>query len=258
MQRSFWSHQYFVVLVNPVSCRSYKFIGLCLFLNMKKIFGGMWRKGIYMRGDGSMGWAANWGSSRVSPSHHFLQCDNGANIPLTKYNDAHAPIESRGWSIFREEDSPGGAPLKLMGYQVRRRVVISRMSGGGTLDIGDIGVARTGYRGRSCRLSVVSSRHQQGPEAGGQGSFQPFKVWGLPYLPHVDISHGPWWIQYNPFSQNLRKKQNHFFYWLNKLSLFCKDSSILSRLQWWSIFLTNALFCNHHAIRMIHCSTSTV
>ena len=41
MQRSFWSHQYFVVLVNPVSCRSYKFIGLCLFLNMKKIFGGM-------------------------------------------------------------------------------------------------------------------------------------------------------------------------------------------------------------------------
>ena len=139
MQRSFWSHQNFVVLVSPVSCRSSKFIGLCLFLNMKKIFGGMWRKGVYMRGDGSMGWAANWGSSRVSPSHHFLQCDNGANIPLTKYNDAHAPIESRGWSIFREEDSPGGAPLKLMGYQVRRRVVISRMSGGAPLILGILG-----------------------------------------------------------------------------------------------------------------------
>ena len=56
--------------------------------------------------------------------------------------------------------------------------------------LGDIGVARTGYR----ELPAVCGIHatNRGPEAGGQGSFQPFKVWGLPYLPHVDISHGPW------------------------------------------------------------------
>ena len=28
----------------------------------------------------------------------------------------------------------------------------------------------------------------------GQGSFQPFKVLGLPYPPHVDICHWPCWI----------------------------------------------------------------
>ena len=77
---------------------------------------------------------------------------------------------------------------------------------GGILDIGGYWGGTDRISGQELLLSVVSTSgihqcgiHQcgihatniRGPEAEGEGSFQPFKVWGLPYLPHVDISHRP-------------------------------------------------------------------
>ena len=118
--------------------------------------------------------------------------------PLTKYNDARAHagsacrrLKAKGMEYWGQA-TPGG-PLKVMGYQVRHRVVISRMSGGGTgLILGDIGVARTGYRELPAVCGIHQAGHQEGAGSSSQGSFQPFKVWGLPYLPHVDISHKLW------------------------------------------------------------------
>ena len=57
-----------------------------------------------------------------------------------------------------------------------------------------------GYWGGTDRISGqelsavcgILSYPPRGPEAPGQGSFQPFKVWGLPDLPHVDIFHKLW------------------------------------------------------------------
>ena len=97
-------------------------------------------------------------SSRVSQPY-FLHQHNGAVDRNT--DDARAirvcPIESKGCSISRHQ--PG---LNIDGTS-------SEAEGCDWGDIGkappisrDIGVARTGYRGRSCRLSVVSYRIHRG------------------------------------------------------------------------------------------------
>ena len=82
----------------------------------------------------------------------------------------------------------------LMGYLVR--VVISG-DVRGILDIGGYWGGTDGISGQELAVVSTTGIHcgihatNRGPEAGGQGSFQPFKVWGLPDLPHVDISHKP-------------------------------------------------------------------
>ena len=166
-----------------------------------------------MRGELMAVWV-ELGIIRSFTFHHFLQCDNGANIPLTKYNDAHAPIESRGWSIFREEDSPGGAPLKLMGYQVRRRVVISRMSGGGTLDIGDIGVARTGYRGRSCRGCLwYPAGTNRGRKQGAKAHFSLSRFGDYPISLTLTSLTGPGEFNTIPFRRIKKSKTTSSIDW---------------------------------------------
>ena len=166
----------------------------------------MWWKGGLI--DGGVGRVPkNW----VHQEFHIPTFSNvmEQTSPLTKYNDAraHAGSACRGLKAkgmeYWGQATPGG-PLKVMGYQVRHRVVISRMSGGGTgLILGDIGVARTGYRELPAVCGIHQPGHQEGAGSSSQGSFQPFKVWGLPYLPHVDISHKLWWILNKPLRRIL-------------------------------------------------------
>ena len=108
--------------------------------------------------------------------------------PLTKYNDAraHAGSACRGLKAkgmeYWGQATPGG-PLESDGISSEAQGCDIKDVRGGLI-LGDIGVARTGYR--------EQPGHQEGAGSSSQGSFQPFKVWGLPYLPHVDISHKLW------------------------------------------------------------------
>ena len=132
---------------------------------------------------------------RPSPPPEFHSPTFSTNIMVLARNtdDARAirvcPIESKGCSISRHQglkywwDIKWGGGMWLGGYWE------------GTPDI-------EGYWGGTDRISGqelsavcgILSYPPRGPEAPGQGSFQPFKVWGLPDLPHVDIFHKLWWI----------------------------------------------------------------
>ena len=84
--------------------------------------------------------------------------------------------------------------MKLMRYQVRRRVVISRMSGGEEAPL-ILGIL--GWHGQDIRAGAVVSRGGGGLGPTGGRKQEPKAHFSLsrfgdyPRLPHVDISHGP-------------------------------------------------------------------
>ena len=226
----------------------------------------MWWKGVW----GVMAVWVELGIIRSFTFHHFLQCYNGANIPLTKYNDAHAPIESRGWSIFREEDTPGGAPLKLMGYQVRRRVVISRMSGGAPLILGILG-----WHGRDIGAGAAGclwypAGTNRGRKQGAKAHFSLSRFGDYPISLTLTSLTGPGEFNTIPFRRIEKNKTTSSIDWvvtfLQRLQHPVKASMVVKLSDKWfsdfffrlkapPIYIT-LCYCKHHAIRMMHCVTS--
>ena len=132
--------------------------------------------------NGRRWWKSRWGMVRmawvpkkrelasigVSPPH-FLQ-HNGANIPPRAHPPCVRTIKSKGWSIFKV----GAFPWYW--WDIKWGLWYRGMSGA-SLILGDIGVARTGYRGRSCLWypplvsTVVSTPPTGGRKQGAKAHF---------------------------------------------------------------------------------------
>ena len=132
--------------------------------------------------NGGRWWKRRWGMVRmawvpkkrelasigVSPPH-FLQ-HNGANIPPRAHPPCVRTIKSKGWSIFKVGASP------WYRWDIKWGLWYRGMSGA-SLILGDIGVARTGYRGRSCLWypplvsTVVSTPPTGGRKQGAKAHF---------------------------------------------------------------------------------------
>ena len=114
--------------------------------------------------------------------------------------------------------------------------MISRMSGGAPLILGILG-----WHGRDIGAGAAGclwypAGTNRGRKQGAKAHFSLSRFGDYPISLTLTSLTGPGEFNTIPFRRIEKTKP---LLLLIELSLFCKDSSILSRLQWWSYCLTN-------------------